>query len=194
VESTWVGIGGAGETSGALLQTGIEDACVNHTQRDTGWFEEYPGTPNASVTFPNFPVAPGNSIAASVIQTSSDAWETRVDDLTTGYSGVMISSEGWGVASDASAPLTFTVEGAAPVPTYSGGDSAEWIVEDPTDGATDAGYPFANYGTVTFTNLSTSIASWSFSTTEGWEIVQNGVTLSTPTPSTNSFTVTYTGP
>lgn len=198
-EFTWVGIGGYGSstggTSGTLLQTGTIDQCVNGSQEDSGWFEEYPSTPNESVTFANFPVSPGDSIAASVFQTSGGAWETRVDDLTKGLSGIMVTEEGWGVASDASSTLTFSDQGSTAGLTYSGGYTAEWIVEDPTVGLTDSLAPFANYGTVTFRNLQTILASWSLTTGEGDEIVQNGVTLSTPSvPSTDGFSVSYTGP
>jgi hypothetical protein len=53
----------------------------------------------------------------------------------------------------------------------------------------------ADYGTVTFSDLTASPSSWSLTPGEGWEIVQNGVVLSTPAlpVSNDSFSVSYTG-
>jgi len=197
-ESTWVGIGGeswpTGGTSGALLQTGISDQCVNGSQQDSGWFEEYPSVPNEEKVFRSFPVSPGDAISAAVFQGSNGVWETKVDDLTTGLSGIMVTGEGWGVASDGSSTQTFPVQGSTSGLTYSGGFTAEWIVEDFSD-STGSTVPLANYGTVTFSNLQTSLPTWSLTTGEGWSIAQNGVTLSTPSaPSTAGFSVSYTGP
>lgn len=197
--STWVGVGGygwpTGGTSGALLQTGITDQCVNGSQKDSGWFEEVPSTPNYSRNFANFSVSPGDSITATVFQGTNGSWETKLDDLTTGLSGIMVVGEGWGVASDTSSTQTFPTQGSTVGLTYSGGYTAEWIVEDYTDGTTGSTVPLANYGTVTFTSLGTSLASWSLTPGEGLAIEQNGVTLSTPSaPSSAGFSVSYTGP
>src|ERR1019366_2340466 len=66
--STWVGIGGfgwsTGGNSGALLQTGTDDGCVNGVQQDYGWWELYPSTPNQSEGYANYTVSPGNSMEA----------------------------------------------------------------------------------------------------------------------------------
>lgn len=198
-ESTWVGIGGygwpTGGTSGALLQTGITDQCVNGSQQDFGWFEEYPSTPNESKPFRSFPVSPGDAISATVFQGSSGAWETKVDDLTMGLSGIMVTGRGWGVASDGSGTPTFPEQGTTTGLTYAGGYTAEWIVEDFAVGGAPSIVPLANYGTVTFSDLQTSLATWSLTIGEGLAITQNGVTLSTPSPpSTAGFSVTYTEP
>ncbi|HWB23728.1 MAG TPA: G1 family glutamic endopeptidase [Gaiellaceae bacterium] len=198
-ESTWVGIGGyglpTGRTSGVLLQTGITDQCVNGAQQDSGWFEEVPSTPNESKAFRSFPVSPGDAMTASVYQASGGAWETRIDDLTTGLSGIMVTGKGWGVAADASGTQTFSEQGTTSGLTYAGGTTAEWIVEDFAVGSTTSIVPLANYGTVTFSNLQTSLASWSLTTGVGLAITQGGVTLSTPSaPSITGFSVSYTGP
>ena len=198
-ESTWVGIGGyswpTGGSSGALLQTGTSERCVNGSQEDQGWFEEYPSTPNAERDFTSFPVSPGDAMSASVFRGSSGAWETKVDDLTTGLSGIMVTGEGWGIASDASSSQAFTQQGSTLGLTYAGGYTAEWIVEDYTDATTGSTVPLANYGTVTFSDLQTSLASWSLTTGEGQAIAQNGVILSTPSaPSMAGFSISYTGP
>src|ERR1700731_1347743 len=123
--STWVGIGGfgwsTGGNSGVLLQTGTDDGCVNGAQRDYGWWELYPSTPNHSQPFSSFTVSPGNSMEAYVYQQSNGAWVTQLDNLTTGLSGTMITGGGWGVAPTGA---RFTYQGTTSGLTYSGGYTA----------------------------------------------------------------------
>jgi hypothetical protein len=144
--SIWVGIGGwawsNGTSSGDLLQTGIEDQCINGVQVDDGFTEKVPSNPDHSVQFRNFPVLPGNTIQATVYQSTTGAWATRIDNLSTGLSGVLVVGVGWGVLPDGGTG-TFSLQGTATGLTYSGGYSAEWIVEDPTDGTSSAGAPRA---------------------------------------------------
>jgi hypothetical protein len=124
---------------------------------------------------------------------SNGAWETIVTNNITGLARVMITGEGYGVQ-----PITsssFTPQGSTAGLSYSGGYSAEWIVEDPTNVTTQSLDPLANFGSVTFTDLRASLSSWTLSPDEECGIVQNGVTLATPTPATaDGFTDTYTGP
>jgi hypothetical protein len=195
--STWVGIGGygwpTGGSSGTLLQTGTTDQCVNGVQEDFGWWEEYPSVPNYSREFNNYAVSPGDLMEAYVYQTTNGSWETLLNDLTTGLSGIMVTGEGWGVAPTGAS--YFTYQGTTTGLSYSGGYSAEWIVEDATPASGSGLSPFANYGSVTFSNLRTDFASWSLSASDGVEIVQSGATLSVPGPVSNDgFTVSYTGP
>ena len=193
---TWVGIGGyqwpTGGTSGTLLQTGIRANCVGGVPHYSGWFEEFPSSPNTAKGFIGFPVSPGDSIVASVFQGSTGAWETKVDDLTTGLSGVMVTGEGWGVSVDGGNG-TFPMQGSTARLSYSGGYTAEWIVEDPAN-ADGSLIPFADYGTVNFTDLRTSLTSWSLTADEGIAIAQGDVVLSTPSaPASGGFTVSYSG-
>ncbi len=191
--STWVGTGGAGDSSGDLLQTGVREYCSLGFQQDYGWWEEAPGSPNSEVPFV-LSVWPGDSIEASVYQDTTGQWVTRLDNLTTGLSGWMITSEAYGVGTDGSG--TFTDQGSTTDLTYSGGYTAEWIVEDYE--LIGSYVSFANYGTVSFSDLQLSgLSPWYLTAGEGCEIVQNGVVLSTPSsplPSTDSFSVSYTGP
>jgi hypothetical protein len=197
-EATWVGTGNQG-SEGILLQTGVGDNCVNGVQGDVGWWEEYPNTPNYAEGFTGFPVHPGDSIEASVFQITSDCstncrqWETELENLTTGLAGFMVTGEGWGVASIGSS--TFPYQGTTKDLAYSGGYTAEWIVEDYEleDGSL---MPFANYGTVNFSDLQlVGLSPWYLTASEGSEIVQNGVVLSTPSaPGNDSFSVSYTAP
>jgi hypothetical protein len=125
-----------------------------------------------------------------VFQTTSGAWETLLDDTTTGLMGVMVTGQGWGVGPDSGS--TYSVQGSTSGLSYLGGYSAEWIVEDPSISGQQP--PLADFGTVTFTNLGTSLSSWSLTTDEAWEIVQNGALLATPgAPQADGFSVTYAG-
>jgi hypothetical protein len=193
--STWAGIGGftwpTGGSSGVLLQTGVQTDCVNGAQRNTAWWEAYPSNPNHLAQFNSLPVGTGDSIKASVFRGSSGAWETRVDDLTTGLSGVMVTGEGWGVTADGGNG-TFVKQGSTVGLSYDGGYTAEWVVEDYTLSGSEV--PFANYGSVTFTDLTTSLSPWYLTADEALALSQNGGILSMPTlPTSGGFTVDYTG-
>lgn len=189
----WVGIGGFG-TSGTLLQTGIATNCVNGVQSNNGWFEEVPSNPDHSYSFTGFPVSAGDSIKASVYQwPDGTRWETCVEDLTTGLSGLMVTGEGWGV-STGGCGSTFREQGSTASLSYSGAYSVEWIVEDYQQGGIGGAYaPFANYGSVAFSNLTTSLVGWQLSAAQGIQLAQNGVVLSTPSTLTAAgFSVSFT--
>ncbi len=196
--SEWVGIGGVnwpgGGNSGALLQTGTEDRCVGAAQQDDAWWELYPSNPNASITFANLDVSPGDEVVASVHKTAGGHWTTKIDDVTKGIAGVMVTGAEWGTAGDHSGSSAFSKGGSSAQYAYEGGYSAEWIVEDSGTTPTQL-TPFANFGAVTFSDLATSLRTWTLTPAEGVELVQKGVTLSTPgAPTSDSFDVRYTGP
>jgi hypothetical protein len=191
----WVGTGGfvwpGGVSSGALLQTGVTTDCVNGAQQSFGWFELYPSNPNRAYSFSGFSVSPGDSIQATVFQTATGAWETRVDDLTTSLSGVMVTGQGYGVLVD-SGNGSFPLQGSTANLSYSGGTSAEWILEAYSQGGSTVS--LAAYGTVSFSNLTTSLPSWSLAAGQPVALVQNGNVVSTPSPAGGSgFTLSYTG-
>lgn len=48
--ASWVGTGGAGGSSGDLLQTGVQSDCANGTQQDVGWWQEQPESVGACRT------------------------------------------------------------------------------------------------------------------------------------------------
>lgn len=70
--------------------------------------------------------------------------------------------------------------------------NAEWIVEDFQENSSLV--PFANFGTVTFTNASATGSSGAAgpSGAEILDIQQNGVVLTSVSTSSSSVTVTYT--
>lgn len=180
--ATWVGIGGAsvgtGSSSGVLLQTGVSADCVDGLQQDTPWWEEYPSQPNNEVDFSGLPVAPGDLVRASVYEAAGGAWVTRLDDLTSHLSGVMVTGTGWGVSLDGTS--TFSAEGSTAGLSYAGGTSAEWIAEDYQQSG--ALVPLAAFGTLSFQSLTTSLASWSLVASDAVEMVQASTVLALPSP------------
>ncbi len=190
----WVGIGGHGPSTGDLLQTGVESTCSGGTQvENPAWWEEFPEY--YSVNFQSMSVSPGDQIAASVYLASDGSWVTRVDDLTTGVSGLMHTGNAWGTILDSNPTAWLQQDGDASTVSYNGGSSAEWIMEDYglSDGTP---VPFADFGTVAFSKLTTSLPSWTLTASEAVGISdKNGLLLAAPSaPSGDAFSVTYTGP
>jgi len=123
-DATWVGIGGA--ESQTLIQAGTQ-AVVNNSGGISyeAWYETLP-----QATQPiSLGVAPGDSITATVSETSPNEWAISVTDNTTDKSFET------NVQYDASL------------------SSAEWIEEMPTDGTNLI--PLDNFGTVSFINGAT---------------------------------------
>ena len=189
--ATWLGIGGVTSqsgSSGALLQTGVTTNCVDGSQQDVAWWEERPTTPQED--FADFPVAPGDVISAGVVYDPSlGEWGTVLIDVTSGVVGVMATGSDWGVITSSG---TIQVEGSTVGLSYSGGYTAEWIVEDYA--VNNVPVSFADYGTVSFSNLATNNPSLSVTPSEGVEMVRGGVVLSIPSaPSADGFSVSYAG-
>lgn len=197
--STWLGIGGVtwsnGSSSGTLLQTGVEDDCVNGAQVDSGWFEIYPSTPNYAETFSDFAVRPGDTIEAELGYVNG-SWITALENLSTGLTGVFLVGDGWEVVTTATDASVGGLQGTAADTSYDGAYSVEWIEEDVTSADSGSLFTLPNYGSVTFFNLRTSLASWSLPDSDAYEIANgDDVPVSVPGPVSNDgFTVSYTGP
>jgi hypothetical protein len=193
-QSEWVGIGGAQGSSGDLLQTGVRSDCISGAQVDhVGWWEEFPE--NAEVDFKNMVVSPGDAIQASVAQNTNGSWTTRLDDLTTGVSGLMTTGTFYGTVLDSNPTVWVEEEGSTTGITYAGGKTAEWIVED--FGRSDGSLvPLADFGTIAFTGLTTSLSSWGLTDEEQVGIGDDFGNLyaapSEPDSSHFGFSVTYT--
>jgi hypothetical protein len=117
-------VGVDGWSNSSLIQTGTTQASVDGT---TDYFAWYEILPSASIEVGA--VSPGDQIEAEVVEDSPGQWTIAIDDLTqgAGYSGQF---------------------------AYSGpGTSAEWIEEDPTNGATSQLFPFSDFGTVQLSGL-----------------------------------------
>jgi hypothetical protein len=194
--STWVGIGGAGSGTGDLLQTGVRSNCVGGVQlEDAGWWELIPPLPEED--FNSMSVSAGDSMRATVWQNADGSWSTRLDDLTTGISGLMTTGNGYGTILDANPTVWLDEEGSTVGLAYSGADSAEWIAEDFEDASTQTLVPLADFSSVTFTGLTTSLPSWGLTSDEQVGIGDaNGYLWAAPTAADSSgkgFSVNYTG-
>lgn len=194
--STWVGTGGAGPGTGDLLQTGVRSDCTGGVQYDdAAWWELVPPLPEQD--FNSMSISPGDTLQASVWHNSDGSGGTRLDDLTTGVSGLLNIGRSYGTILDSNPTVWFDREGSAAGVTYSGGYTSEWIVEDYEEAG--ANVPFADFGTVRFSDLTTSAPSWGGPPPSGNEYGindPNGFLLAAPSPLDSSgpgFSVTYTG-
>lgn len=120
-DATWIGIGGV--TSDDLIQVGTQNVVTPDGQVNSTAFYEM--LPDASEDITNVEVNPGDSITASLNETSDGLWVVTLSDNTDGQSF--------------SANLQYN----------SSLSSAEWIEEDPSDGYGQI--PFDNFGTMTMT-------------------------------------------
>jgi hypothetical protein len=185
LDAVWAGIGGV--VSGQhLLQTGVSDSCKGGVQRHYAWWELYPG-PSVNL---GLIVYPGDRMQASVYLSQEGHWVTRIDNLTTGWSGWMISGETYGVGRDGSG--SFTREGYASSVSFAGGSTVEWVVERPK--VAGASIPIADFGRVQFSGLRTGLQRWSLNADESEELMYDDRAVAVPgLPYTDGFSVSYTG-
>jgi hypothetical protein len=132
----WVGIDGY--SSSTVEQDGTEADCINGSPSYDAWFELYGDSAENSgdeielSPTDGYPLSPGDSITASV----TDSGGTWTFDVTDGSKWAFTTS--------------VVFEGASE-------SSAEWIVERPElCGRTCSLTSLANFGSVTFTNASTT--------------------------------------
>jgi len=165
--SAWVGIDGDScETS--ILQTGLDFTIDNGKVTYDAWYEWYPAY---AYDFSGITFAAGNEVKLTVTATSTTTGTAVIENLTTGET----------VTEDLTSTAALCEQ------------DAEWIVEDFEEN--DALVPFANFGTVTFTN---ALATTSSGSTEGpsgatyiFDIEQNNKVLTSVTTSTSGTTITY---
>jgi len=155
----WIGIDGDGDNN--LIQTGTSVVISGHTASYGVWWEILP----AAETPINEPVAPGETITASIVKQSSGKWLIK------------ISNGSW----------SFSI-----TKSYSGpGDSVEAIVEAPEVGGNIA--KMAHTSNVTFSDLTENGANPELTRGDGIKCVQNGKTVETPSyvAAGDSFTMAY---
>jgi hypothetical protein len=170
--SNWIGIDGW--NSGDVLQAGTDSECTVSggtivSQSASAWFEWYPAF---SVAFSNFTVLPGDTIWGYVYAESS----------TVGFAFLM------NVGAGTYTSITFD----APAGTSLQGNSAEWIVEDPSTGTAE--YMFPNFGATFFYDCYAFSGSLFENLANGFPVTldQGGGSLSTPTQEgATAFLVTY---
>jgi hypothetical protein len=165
--SSWVGIDGFSNND--LIQTGTESDFVNGKHIYRAWWEILP---TSETIIPSLTISPGDTMAASVQNTSGNKWVITIADETTGR--------------------TFSIN-----QTYTGpGASAEWIEEAPSNAK--GVLPLAHYKTTQFYNL---FVGANFSgpvepvltfPNNAIAMVQNGLQVSTPSkPGGNAFNIAY---
>lgn len=156
--SAWVGIDGdTCET--AILQTGVDFCIQGSTASFDAWYEWYP---DYAYDFSGITIAAGNVIKMTVTATSKKAGSAVIENVTTGKT----------------VTHSFTSESNQLCET-----NAEWIVEDFEEN--DALVPFANFGTVTFSDAYATTASGTVGVTGGTiiDIEQSSKVLTSVTTS-----------
>jgi len=164
--SAWVGIDG--DTCGtAILQTGIDFTISNGRTSFDAWYEWFPAD---SFDFSGFSVAAGDVITLTVTATSTRSGTAVIENVTTGRS----------VSKSLTSNSALCLE------------NAEWIVEDFEEG--NSLVPFADFGTVTFSNAVATTASGSTVTPSGATLIdieQGSKVLTSVSTSGNDVTVSY---
>ncbi|MDA0164069.1 G1 family endopeptidase [Solirubrobacter ginsenosidimutans] len=130
-EATWVGLGGADESAGALEQVGTESDDVNGHATYSAWYELVPKAP---VTL-KLSVHPGDRMTAKVAVNGTTV-VVSISNATTGKS------------------VTKTLHMTSPDTS-----SAEWVAEAPSVQTGDGNYqvvPLADFGKVTFASATAS--------------------------------------
>ena len=161
----WVGIGGAATGDNSIVQAGAEEDydVSTGTAKLYTWWETYPAPSQpAPVT-----ISAGDKVTVAVYQVSGATWELTIANDTTGQS--------WSIQQQ-----------------YTGPDeSAEWIVEAPTDPTSNNVLTLGDYAPpVTFTGL----GAVGNQTSLTGDIMQdtNGNTISIPSSlDGNGFTVAF---
>lgn len=147
-------VGVGGLDGGVLLQAGMFDNCLGGTEEQGAFAEAYPGSTSSFGLL----IRPGDTVTANIKQAAS-GWDATVTDVTTGQSET---------GND---------------PTYAGGSSVEWFVEDygyPT-------YPLSNFGSEQFTDV--AVNGVNASPSRGWEMVQNGTVVAWPADPSRGYRI-----
>jgi hypothetical protein len=172
--SAWVGIDGD-TYSAAILQTGVDFSIS--TAGDVSYDAWYEWFPDYAYDFSGIDISAGDVIQVSISSSSSSAGTCVIENLTNGQQ----------VSQDLTAPSS---------DSNLGGQNAEWIVEDFDSNGSQV--PFANFGTIQFTNSAAGVSDGSTVGTDGADVLdiqQNNVVLTdVEIPSSSEVDVTYTGP
>lgn len=126
-DAAWIGIGGI--THNDLIQIGTEDFADGKGNRTYQAF--YETLPNAAKNI-NMSINSGDSISASINEVSEGKWLLTLKDRTTGD------------------------EFSKEVDYDSSKSSAEWIEEMPLEATSDRFVPLDDFGSVTFSGISTT--------------------------------------
>jgi hypothetical protein len=174
--SAWVGIDGF--NSSTVEQTGTDSDYVNGQAQYYAWYEMYP----AGFVKLSLAISPGDTISASVTNTSPSQFVLSITDVTTGssFSTTQTSSQAQR-------------------------SSAEWIQEAPSSSA--GVLPLANFGTINFSGANATVNGTSGPADNSWSgsilyqidmVGRHGALKATTSaltdsgnPLTSSFSVTW---
>ncbi|POS79859.1 peptidase A4 family protein [Diaporthe helianthi] len=170
--AAWVGIDGD-TCQTAILQTGIDWYVNGSAITYDAWYEWWP---DDSYNFDGISISAGDSIKMTVKATSTTSGKAVIENLTTGTTVTQTFSD-----------VTF---GSLCQ------ENAEWIIEDFSECIADSCdlVPFADFGTVTFTDAS-AVKSGSAVSLKGatiFEILQDEL-LTSCSASSSTVTCTYIG-
>ncbi|KAI0050867.1 hypothetical protein FA95DRAFT_1486486 [Auriscalpium vulgare] len=163
--SAWVGIDGdTCET--AILQTGVDFTIDDGEVSFDSWYEWYP---DYAHDFSGIKIHVGDTITLTVTATSTTTGSAVIENVTTGKT------------------VKKSLTSTAPLCE----ENAEWIVEDYEEGSSLV--PFANFGTVTFTDALATTSSGPVGPDGATliDIRQNNVTLTSVSADSSSVTVSY---
>ncbi|KAJ5178671.1 Concanavalin A-like lectin/glucanases superfamily [Penicillium coprophilum] len=164
--SAWVGIDGD-TCNTAILQTGIDFCIQGETTSYSAWYEWYP---DYAHDFSNIQISAGDVIKSTVDATSRSSGSVTLENLSTGVSATHIFPHGIG-----GNLCEF---------------NAEWIVEDFS--VNNAMAPFANFGTVVFSNAVASRGRTTYGPSNAtiMDIYQDRI-LTSSSVTGNTVTVSY---
>ncbi|KAG8853248.1 hypothetical protein FRB96_008332 [Tulasnella sp. 330] len=166
--TAWVGIDGD-TCGGAILQTGIDFNVEKDGVSYDAWYEWFP---HPSHDFSGISISGGDSITLTVTATSPTSGTAVITNNTTGQTVSKFLTSKHALC----------------------GENVEWIVEDFEEGSSLV--PFANFGTVTFTDGYAITQSGKTVTPDGaiiFEIQHKDVVLTSVTTDSNGLTVKYIG-
>jgi hypothetical protein len=127
----WVGIDGATSTDTSIIQAGVDETWAPGAAAPTvdAWWETFPA-PGVNIPLP---VAAGDRVSVTIGVVGGGVWRIQIADLTNSQ--------------------TFSIDQPYSGPAH----TAEWIVETPTDVATNSLLGLPQYTpAVNFTNLFTA--------------------------------------
>jgi len=128
VDATWVGIGGSANDQQDLIQMGTENQVLAGGRKVSLLF--YEALPQEAQIVSSVVVNPGDTVSASIVETSTNLWTlTFVDQTNGGHFSTTVSYE-------------------------SQNNSAEWIEEDPLDANSRSLIPITCFGAVQFSGAS----------------------------------------
>jgi len=163
--SAWVGIDG--DTCGnAILQTGVDFTYDGGEVSYDAWYEWYP---DYAYDFSGISISAGDTIKTTVTASSTTSGTAVIENVTTGK----------------------TVSKSITSSSALCEENAEWIVEDYEEG--DSLVPFANFGTVTFTDAvaTTSSGTQGPGSATLIDIEQNNKVLTSVSVTSSEVTVKY---